>query len=502
MVSAGARLRYADPKSLPSYPSRGVPREATASAAAALGWAKNRDGSLSVPHPIREKTASFSATTAASLATDPKDSQRRAKSVRERKAPPKVTTTAHRHSFSQDNWGSSAACIAYKSQPSPSKKDTHVSPPHHGRSSLAAAQEATASRPRSLSSPLVKQRSHGLANPGSTQRWSFAPELSPSAEYGSVPTTLLDRSMYTSHPPVGIEVEERRRADELHSSAVALARQVFLKQQKLTEQHMREMEEDDDDDMMSGGEPAHSEPVNLHEAAYKLAQERLAKLEQEFQKNREFRERYNPNQSPTPPRRRTHKAFRLRNRSSSDSDLQSRRQDRTSNPTTIFPSLQTKVDQDQRRRDREAVLAAARRNVQSQLHDIDESIYDRTGMVPPSKLTEWKTKAETLAQIKVASEMPPSGKRDVGGGMFVTQEEIDAVAARNVQPLLEEINERAEKEQERQRLLKEEQALKEIETEKKKAHDREVKEIYRKLKGKNTTISELRQAHANWRRRS
>ncbi|PKS10747.1 hypothetical protein jhhlp_002504 [Lomentospora prolificans] len=292
---------------------------------------------------------------------------------------------------------------------------------------------------------------------------------------------MLDRSMYTSNPPVSVEVEEKRKADELHSSAVALARQVYLKQQKLTEQHAEGL--DDDENIHSSGDLGHSGPMNLHEAAYELAQERLARLQEEFQRNREFRDRYNPNDSPTPPHHRAPRAFRLRHRSSSDGDLQMRKENRKLSAMTIFPSLQAKVDEEQRRKDREAVLATARRNVQSQLQGIDESIYDRTGKIHPSKLTEWNSRAYTVAQAKVASEMQPRGKRDVGGGMYVAQDQINVVAARNVQPLLKEIDERAENEQERQRMLKEEQAAKQLEAEKQKAHKREVKENYRKLKG-------------------
>jgi len=286
--------------------------------------------------------------------------------------------------------------------------------------------------------------------------------------------------MYTSHPPVSIEVEEKRRASEIHSSAVALARQAYLQQQKLAEQQAH----DDaySDDMRSSTDLGQPEPVNLHEAAYKLAQERLEKLQEEFRKNRELQEQNTPDQIPAPLHR-VANALRIRHRSSSDSDLQLRRHNRTSRATAILPPLQSKADEEQRRKDREAVLTVARKNVESQLRGIDESIYEETGKVPPCKLTEWAPRAEAVALAKVASEMPPPGKRDVGGGMYVAQDEIDAVAVRKVKPILREMDVRAEKEHERQRVLKEEQAEKQLEAKTKKVHQREIRDIYRKLKG-------------------
>ncbi|KEZ39724.1 hypothetical protein SAPIO_CDS9680 [Scedosporium apiospermum] len=473
------RFRYADPKSLPSYPSLGLPSDASASAAATVGWSRRQSPRPPSVKPTPERTVRSSAAAAASFAADSKGSQKRNQAVRELATNTGTTASPHRNSFSQENWGSSAACLAFKSQSAQATQSTKMRPRLDSRSSLMAAQEATASRPRSMSSPLIKQRAGGVSDTSAGQKWSFVPELSPSAESGAIPATALDRSMYTSHPPVSIEVEEKRRASEIHSSAVALARQAYLQQQKLAEQQAH----DDaySDDMRSSTDLGQPEPVNLHEAAYKLAQERLEKLQEEFRKNRELQEQNTPDQIPAPLHR-VANALRIRHRSSSDSDLQLRRHNRTSRATAILPPLQSKADEEQRRKDREAVLAAARKNVESQLRGIDESIYEETGKVPPCKLAEWAPRAEAIALAKVASEMPPPGKRDVGGGMYVAQDEIDAVAVRKVKPILREMDVRAEKEHERQRVLKEEQAEKQLEAKTKKVHQREIRDIYRKLK--------------------
>jgi len=74
------------------------------------------------------------------------------------------------------------------------------------------------------------------------------------------------------------------------------------------------------------------------------------------------------------------------------------------------------------------------------------------------------------------------GKVNIGGGKFINQSEVNLVAQRNVQPVLDEINEKAEVERERvaaAKLEQENQAKKSAEL---KARERENKEINKKLK--------------------
>jgi len=80
--------------------------------------------------------------------------------------------------------------------------------------------------------------------------------------------------------------------------------------------------------------------------------------------------------------------------------------------------------------------------------------------------------------------MENHGKVHIGGGKFIDQSAIDAVAARNVQPVLDEINEKADAEHERQAALKLEQETQARKAAEKKQREKESKQINKKLKRK------------------
>lgn len=282
--------------------------------------------------------------------------------------------------------------------------------------------------------------------------------------------------MFTANPPVDQEVEEKKKADELHASAVEMAKNMFKKQPKLAESFLRE------DDLHEGRETAQSDGhSNLHETAYKLALERLANVHRQNQKDEEARSHHAPSGGL---RRRFTIGGRFQGRASSTGDLESRQKDKASHRASLLAPKQTKPDEG-RESDQSHVLAAAQRNVRSQLDDMDESIADRTGMAPPSTKSAWESRARSVAQGKAAAAVdePRDGRRDVGGGLHVAQDDVDAVARRNLKPLFHEIDERAERERDRRRSLKEERLLKEVEAEKKAAYDKEVNDLHRKLKG-------------------
>merc|ERR1712093_837749 len=93
-----------------------------------------------------------------------------------------------------------------------------------------------------------------------------------------------------------------------------------------------------------------------------------------------------------------------------------------------------------------------------------------------------EVKAHAAAQANSDTRMENHGKVHIGGGKFIDQSEIDQVAARNVQPLLDEINEKAEAERERQAALKAEQETQQRKAAEKKVREKEQKEIEKKLR--------------------
>jgi hypothetical protein len=242
---------------------------------------------------------------------------------------------------------------------------------------------------------------------------------------------------------------------------------------------------------------------NLQEAAHKLAQERLAKLHDEHAKNREYRDYYGENDSykgSYDGGKKASSSYRLsmrgraRRRASSDGDLDEDRvqSNKIRGQMSIFSDNLAQVDEKKRAKDRENLIAAAQRNVTKSLHGMDERVFAETGKVAPSLLSEWEVKAHAAAQANSDARMESHGMIHIGGGKFIKQSEIDAVAQRNVQPVLDEINEKAEAERERQAAQKMEQETTARKAAEKKTREKESKAINKKLKRK-TIILDKRQ---------
>lgn len=408
-------------------------------------------------------------------------------------------------------WGNSAAAQAFKKYGagtlSPVLDYGHTELGRKG--SLLAATGAMSNgrrRAQSISDPIVKPDTYPDESNATTNALRAAASAHNSGRRtgslepigGASPYTNMSREMYSSHPPVAIEVEEKNRADVLHASAVAMAQGIYTRQQAQFAQTSH---------AHSGAKAAHGRHAsmssistddgvppmrfnNLQEAAHKLAQERLAKLHDEHAKNREYRDYYGGKDAPSSPVYKANNRLsirgRARRRASSDGDLDSDavQASKIRGQMSIFSSNLSQVDEKKRAKDRENLIAAAQRNVTKSLHGMDERVFAETGKVAPSLLSEWEVKAYAAAQKKSDTRMENHGMIHIGGGKFVNQSEIDAVAARNVQPVLDEINEKAAAERERQAALKLEQETAARKEADKKARDKESKAINKKLKRK------------------
>ncbi|CAM1508489.1 Fc.00g053370.m01.CDS01 [Cosmosporella sp. VM-42] len=514
-VQNAGRLKYADPRDLPSYPSTGLrPNGAAASAAASLGWSNQKTIETWKP----DKTSS--ASTAASLGWSnqktietwkpDKASSASAAAVLAKNykmaplwEPPTNTAPARAAHLAfgsanssnkspiprspQDNWGSSAATQAFNSNRSNSLKQTDYTSSltsAQGQRSLAAAKGAmSGTRPRAISTPASppgketypgESMAASNALSGATLAHRASMKAKPAVEgSGAVPVTTMTRNMFTSRPPVKPEVDEQQNNEKLHATAVAMARKMYIQQQKMVDQAKEAQGQDSKD--------ADPKPyINLQDAAFKQAQERLAKLHDTHQKNRGYQDYYGNTQSP---HHRFSLTSKLRRRASSDSDLDDRQQsERIRQQMSMFSDKLSQVDQKKRQKDRDALMAAAQRNVKAQLQGMDQKVYNETGMVNPTMVTDWEARAHQAAQVKHDARNVNKGKIDIGGGKFMDQSEVDAIATKRVQPVLDDINEKAEAERERQAVAKMEEESRKAELEKQKARDREVKEIHKKLK--------------------
>ncbi|OAQ85362.1 eisosome protein 1 protein [Purpureocillium lilacinum] len=514
-AATGGRIKYADPRTLPSFPSTGLaPDGAAASAAATLGWSNQKPVELWKP----DKTSSASA--AAVLAKDYKmsptwepavnpDGHRAAvlavgsagAALKQSQSRTKTTS-----SHSQGNWGNSAATQAFQANRPATAEPTNLShgssaatqafhisraqsarkaqapsPSPHAQRSLVAAKGAMSGGKAANASDVgfrdvqaAEARAASSALDGATRAHRASMQPKPSVgDAGSVSVVTMTRNMFTSHPPVKPEVDEQTYNERLHQSAVDMARKMYQRQQQMVDQ----TKEAHEDGAQAGQTGTY---LNLQDAAYKQAQERLAKLHDEHQQSREYQEYYGNEASP---RRRFTVGGRLRRRSSSGEDVDDRqRSQKIREQMSMFSTKLSQVDKDKREKDREALLAAAQRNVKARLQGMDEKVYQETGRVNPSMVSDWELKAQQAAQSRHDTRSENRGKIDIGGGKFMSPEEVDAIAARKVQPVLDDINEKTEAERERQAVLKMEEQARRDEAEKQKARDREIKDIHKKTR--------------------
>ncbi|KAK8017655.1 hypothetical protein PG993_013981 [Apiospora rasikravindrae] len=497
------RLVYAQPRDLPSYPSIGLaPNGSAASAAASLGWQSKKSPEIWTP----DRSASASA--AAVLAKDhkmatawaPKPSDHGAQAAL--LAHKAATRSAENVKPSATDHGHTAATSAFNADRT-SRRNPHASVPIDRQRSLVAAQGAMApptttrrSRASTLPSAAKKQdtypdESNAAANALKAATAAHKPKASAASKEtaGATPFVQMNRQMFTSKPPVQPVVDEQRREDMLHASALAMAKKMFDQQQKVIDQtkktqsqraaapHSRRRRSSS----LSDDDQAPPMQFNsLQDAAYKAAQARLAKLEIDMS-SRNYKDYYGQGQSP----RRTNMRGKLtRRRSSSEGDIHNDRErsEQIRRQMSIFNTKVSQVDQQKRQQDRDALMAAAQRNVSARLKGMDDKIAKETGMIPPSKKTSWDSKAHAAAQLRSDDRLSKHGKIDLGAGKYMEQEDIDAIAASRVQPVIDEINERAEQEHARLTEQKLEEERQKEERELERQREQEVNDINKKLK--------------------
>ena len=376
---------------------------------------------------------------------------------------------------------------------------------------MAATQSMDSSRKRAGSTPvepnLYPDSKNSAANAlkaatsvsRSTPQAAPAPSTSASINAGkihSAAVTNLSREMYTSHPPVAPELEEKNRQATLRASALAMAQQIYNVQQRAIE---RAAIDQNAADSRYGAAHAHNRPAsaasdeshhipqytNLQEAAQKLAAERLAKLHDEHAAYRTY---YGTQQIPQ-----AHKLSirgRTRRRASSDGQAGENDEERSRqirNEMSLFTAKIDQVDNKKRQKDRDSLMAAAQRNVAARIHGMDEKVFNETGKVSPAIMAEWEAKAKVKADGDSSARMVNHGKVNIGGGRYMDQADIDAIALAKVQPTLDEVTLAAETQRARDEALRQQQLERErIAAEKEqdqRERDAKTKEAWRLFKG-------------------
>lgn len=113
---------------------------------------------------------------------------------------------------------------------------------------------------------------------------------------------------------------------------------------------------------------------------------------------------------------------------------------------TLMQDNLARVDAKKRGESSVLLMTTAQRNVQARLSGIDKQIAESRGFVQRDIRD---TKPLEIAQAGSEKRMEHHRKVNIGGGLYMTPGEIDAIAEKNVQPVLDEINRGAKVERDR-----------------------------------------------------
>ncbi|OCT46834.1 hypothetical protein CLCR_01798 [Cladophialophora carrionii] len=509
-ASAAQSLKYARAQDLPSFPSSGGVKLASAGAAASLAESNKKAFEHWTPGELPH------ASTAAEKARDYKMEPLWKPELS--RAGSQAAIAAHRDAGSVDIWtapetehGHSAASSALQNPKSPPAiTERQISGDERQKALLAATASLNGGRRRAGSAPVrpapsnghsawalkAATSSHNSKPPSAATPPSSKSEMSSTdaARIQNMARNNVSRQMYTANPPVAIEVEERRRQDMLRASAVAMAKKMFAIQQAQIDEargihrsqshyaaHTARRRAQSD----AANQPARTDEVpryeNLEETARKLAQDRLAKLHDE---HAEYRQYYGQN---TPPQRSRTFLRRGRRRSDipendDDSDIEESRKIRQQ--MSLFQGKLAEVDSRKRQADRDALLAAAHKNVTAQMNAMDEKVFSETGKTSPHQRELWERQARDRAQRESDERLMNVGKVHIGGGKYLEQEEIEAIAKARLQPTLDEITQKAEEQRARDEELRLEQERLKAEQETERKRQAEIKAEQKAALGK------------------
>lgn len=459
-AGAAASLKYAQPQDLPSFPSVGIDTVNSGNKAATLANANQKPFEYWKPDGL-----SSSASKAALLANK-------------------------KGGFADTLWqpdasknGMSAAGIAMKGN--------HTVTLDYGytdegtRRALQAATLSVNKKPAPApEAPTYPDARNSAANALNAAKIAHKPlmsdplegRMSDEANEMSRITHLqnFNRDMFTEHPNFNIESDEQRRANALRAAQLSNKAAVDEAQRQLLEAQAAQA-------AMHGDIRNQAKNyMHLQSEAQRLANERLAKLDPDGAAV--FREHYGFGDNSPPTSR-----YRLSMRSRRDEPAEveddatraGRIRHQTKNLNDQFQSLEDKKKQD----DRAALQAAAEKLVKARMAQMDDQVFNETGKVSPAMMEEWERQARIKANANVEERMKYYGKVNVGGGKYMDQSEIDAIAAGRMQPTLDEITATAEAQRARDEEIRLDQERRRQEKLAEQAREKEKKDAIKRQKG-------------------
>ncbi|THX29523.1 hypothetical protein D6D12_04128 [Aureobasidium pullulans] len=517
--SAAASLKYASPRDLPSYPVVGIDTTNSAHSAANLANSGHKQFEHWKPDP--SKNAGIAAMAAKDYKMAPMWKPELSA------AGSKAALLAHKDGPKLNLWqpeasaeGNSAAGIAMRNKNLGVNLDYGYTEDGHKKALMAAT--GALGKSRSTKAPPVEHprypdsanSAHNALN-AATMAHRPATTKSVPQDSNSISSDAMraarvqnmgknvSRDMFGSAPPVDLEVEEKKKQAALRASAISMAKQMYTQ----TEKRRRDDEAAEVQARLGTSaatvshnrvpSAASTQPdlrqqavqyIHLQEAAQKLANERLAKMdpdgaaryrahygyEQQSPRSRlSLRNRPGRNRAESNP-----KPVQNDDDDSSDDEFRSRR------IRHQMSSLNNSVAQqdEKRTQDRAALLAAAEKKVQAQMHTMDEQVFQQTGQVTPAMMEEWEAKARARATVDSENRQRNFGKVNIGGGKYMDQSELDAIAQSRLQPTLNEINDNAEKKRARDEEIRLDQEERRRVQMSEKEREKEVKAESKRLK--------------------
>lgn len=517
--SAATSLKYANARDLPSFPVVGI--DTTSSAHSAANLANTNHKQFEHWKPDSSKDAG----TAATLAKDYKMQPLWKPELSA--AGSKAALLAHKAGPNVNLWkpeasaeGNSAANIAMGKGNLGPKLDYGYTEDGHKKALMAATgalSKSQSTRVPPTQHPGYPDSANSAHNALNAATMAHRPSTKSSAvqDSNSIDSDAMraarvqnlgrnvPREMFGGTPPVGLEVEEKAKQAALRASAISMAKQMYAQTEKRRhEQDAAEVQERLSTSASTvshnrGPSTTSAQPdlraqavqyIHLQEAAQKLANERLAKMEPDGAAR--YRAHYGyEQQSPRsrlslrnrPGRNRAEsnpKPVQADDDDSSDDEFRSRR------IRNQMSSLNNSVAQqdEKRNQDRAALLAAAEKRVQAQMHTMDQQVFQQTGQVTPAMMEEWEAKARARATAQSEDRQRNFGKVSIGGGRFMDQSELDAIAQSRLQPTLDRINADAEKKHARDEELRLDQEQRRRTQMSEKEREREVKNETKRLK--------------------
>ncbi|KEQ71400.1 hypothetical protein M436DRAFT_51359 [Aureobasidium namibiae CBS 147.97] len=518
--SAAASLKYANPRDLPSFPVVGIDTTGSAHSAANLANSGHKQFEHWKPDP--SKNAGIAAMAAKDYKMAPLWKPELSS------AGSKAALLAHKDGPKLNLWqpeasaeGNSAAGIAMSKGNLGPKLDYGYTEDGHKKALMAATgalSKSQSTRAPTVEHPRYPDSANSAHNALNAATMAHRPSTkSPVAQDSNrIDSDAMraarvqnmgrnvPREMFGGTPPVDLEVEEKKKQAALRASAISMAKQMY----EQTEKRRRDQEAAEVSERLGTSaatvshnrvpSAASTQPdlrqqavqyIHLQEAAQKLANERLAKMdpdgaakyrahygyEQQSPRSRlSLRNRPGRNRAESNP-----KPVQNNDDDSSDDEFRSRR------IRNQMSSLNNSVAQqdEKRNQDRAALLAAAEKRVQAQMHTMDEQVFQQTGQVTPAMMEDWEAKARARATAQSEDRQRNFGKVSIGGGKYMDQSELDAIAQSRLQPTLDEINTNAEKKRARDEELRLDQEQRRRTQLSEKEREKEVKAETKRLKG-------------------